>query len=315
MFAIASVSKRTSIGYALNRLNRWVIRTSRFVSSRASSPAASGFWGSQSSRRWRLDVTVADAGLHSGLGWYRLLANTFAATFAAPDALGWRAAYFASFIFAALTYVVRLKPEESPYWKRAVEHTSSRRVSDVRENLRGLMANRQRRLTLLAITLFSAIGAPQGCCSRSVHDPDLADLQEHRHRRRGDLPVPGGVGTSGHVVAGGRLLPGPVPTRLRGTGMGVTWVGGWLLGYTRSAESGTQLQAHIGWNTWWIVQAALLLIMPLPMIIAGGETKGRDLDFQETEDSGERSDRSDRAGPVGPQRRPAGDRAATAELS
>jgi putative MFS transporter len=75
-------------------------------------------------------------------------------------------------------------------------------------------------------------------------------------------------------------LPVMFPTRLRGTGMGITWVAGWLLGYTLSALWGTQLHAA-GWGPWWIVQLILLALMPLVMIFAGVETQGRRLDFQE----------------------------------
>lgn len=311
-------------------------------------------------RSLMLGCTQAAVGIGYGL------ANTFAATFAAPDALGWRAAYFASFGFAALTYVVRLKVEESPHWKRAVEHTTKRRISDVRENLRGLMATRQRKLTLLAITLFITIGAPQGTWdflypkwymgighqygggTGITYAYEVAIIvstiacgwfMDRVSAKRlwpiVLLSVPftiliwqtskstgivlaaiflflAGFGRQGmwSLVAG--YFPVLFPTRLRGTGMGVTWVGGWLLGYTLSAEWGTQLQAHIGWDTWWIVQAALLLIVPLPMIIAGVETKGRDLDFQESKEPGERTDRPDRPGPAGRQPRPAKDRAAPA---
>ncbi len=285
-------------------------------------------------RRHRsLMLGATQAGVGIGYG----LANTFAATFAAPDAGGWRWAYFASFGFAAITYVLRLKVEESPYWKRAVEHSGVGRLKDVRENARGLFAGRQRKLTLLAVGLFIAIGAPQGTWD-FLYPKWYSDIGGQYGGGTGItyayeaaiivstiscgwfmdrvsakrlwpivlLSVPFTLliwqtsKTSGIVVAAiflflagfGRqgmwaLVAGyfPVlfPTRLRGTGMGFTWVGGWLIGYTLSAEWGTQLQAHVGWNTWWIVQAALLLIMPLPMILAGVETKGRDLDFQEEE--------------------------------
>jgi len=290
-------------------------------------------------RSLMLGCTQAAVGIGYGI------ANTFAATFAAPGALGWRAAYFASFAFAAVTYVVRLKVEESPHWKRAVGDAATRRLSDVRENVHGLLAGRQRRLTLLAIGLFIAIGAPQGTWD-FLYPKWYSDIGHQYGGGTGItyayeaaiivstiscgwfmdrvsakrlwpvvwLSVPftiliwqtskssgivlaviflflAGFGRQGmwSLVAG--YFPVLFPTRLRGTGMGMTWVGGWLLGYTLSAEWGTQLQAHIGWNTWWIVQAALLLVMPLPMIIAGVETKGRDLDFQE-EDRGETNDRS-----------------------
>ncbi len=296
------------------------------------------------------------AGTQAAVGIGYGLANTFAATFGAPQNLGWRAAYFASFAFAAVTYVVRLKVEESPYWKRAVEHQSARRIGEVRENLRGLLAGRQRKLTLLAVGLFIAIGAPQGTWD-FLYPKWYSDIGHQYGGGTGItyayevaiivstiacgwfmdrvsakrlwpivlLSVPftiliwqtskttgivlgaiflflAGFGRQGMWALVSGYFPVLFPTRLRGTGMGFTWVGGWLLGYTLSAEWGTQLQAHIGWNTWWIVQAALLLIMPLPMIIAGVETKGRDLDFQEAEEAAESPDHAGPAGPDGARR-------------
>jgi MFS family permease len=280
-----------------------------------------------------LGATQAAVGVGYGI------ANTFAATFAAPNAAGWRWAYFASFGFAALTYLVRLKVEESPYWKRAVEHGSNRRISDIRDNARDLFAGRQRRLTLLAVGLFVAIGEPQGTWD-FLYPKWYAHIGHQYGGGTGItyayeiaiivstiacgwfmdrvsakrlwpvvlLSVPftlliwqtskstsvivagvflflAGFGRQGmwSLVAG--YFPVLFPTRLRGTGMGVTWVGGWLLGYTLSAEWGTQLQAHVGWGTWWVLQAILLALIPLPMIFAGVETHGRDLDFQEAESS------------------------------
>lgn len=291
-----------------------------------------------------LGATQAGVGIGYGI------ANTFAATFAAPDAGGWRWAYFASFAFAAITYVVRLKVEESPYWKQAAEHGSQRRLSDVRENARGLFAGRQRKLTLLAVGLFIAIGAPQGTWDflypkwysglghqygsgvGITYAYEIAIIVStiacgwfmDRVSARRLWPVVlisvpftvliwrtshstsivvaaiflfmAGFGRQGMWSLVSGYFPVLFPTRLRGTGMGITWVGGWLLGYTLSAEWGTQLQAHVGWNTWWIVQVALLLVMPLPMIFAGVETKGRELDFQEEDEEPAPASRPPRRG-------------------
>jgi MFS family permease len=284
-------------------------------------------------RHRSLMLAATQAGVGVGYG----IANTFAATFAAPSSLGWRAAYFASFVFAALTYVIRWKVEESPYWKQAVAGGTKRRLSDVSENVRGLFAGRQRKLTLLALALFISIGEPQGTWdflypkwySSIGHQygsgvgityayeialvvstlfggwfmdrvsakrlwpavlfsvPFTVLIWQTSHSTgvvlAGMILFLAGFGrqTMWSLVAG--YFPVLFPTRLRGTGMGITWVGGWLLGYSLSAEWGTQLQTHAGWDPWWIVQIVLLVVVPLPMILAGVETKGRDLDFQEDE--------------------------------
>lgn len=224
----------------------------------------------------------------------------------------------------------------------------------MRENARGLFAGRQRRLILLAVTLFIAIGAPQGtwdflypkwysgiggqygggtgvtyAYEGAIIASTLACgwfMDRVSAKRLWPivlLSVPftllisqtshstgivlaaiflflAGFGRQGMWALVAGSFPVLFPTRLRGTGMGFTWVGGWLLGYTLSAEWGTQLQAHIGWNTWWIVQAALLLIMPLPMILAGVETHGRDLDFQEADETQRGAERSDQLGTATP---------------
>jgi hypothetical protein len=86
--------------------------------------------------------------------------------------------------------------------------------------------------------------------------------------------------TAWAIVAG--YFPVLFPTRLRGTGMGITWVGGWLLGYTASAGWGPTVQAGISWDIWWLLQVILLALMPLPMLFAGIETRGKALDFQQS---------------------------------
>lgn len=278
------------------------------------------------------------AATQAGVGFGYALANLFASTFAAPDAAGWRAAYWASFGFAAVTYVIRLKVEESPYWQRAVAQTKdhNRRLRDVRENVRDLFHGKQRRYTLLALIVFLAIGEPQGTWDflypvwyqtkvggGAFSGLDITYAFEaaififtigggwfmDRVSTRWVLPVvwtsvpfliaiplvAGVKSFSTQAVilffaAGGRQVAWAVvaayfailfPTRLRGTGMGITWVGGWLLGYTASAWWGPHLQASAGWNTWWIVEIALVALIPIPMIVAGIETRGKPLDFQE----------------------------------
>ena len=91
-------------------------------------------------RSLMLAATQAAVGLGYGI------ANVFAATFAAPEHGGWRWAYWGSFVFAAMTYVVRTRVEESPQWSQAVEHGDDRRkLSDVREHARSLFSGRQRK--------------------------------------------------------------------------------------------------------------------------------------------------------------------------
>ncbi len=288
-------------------------------------------------RHRSLMLAATQAGVGIGYG----LANIFAATFAAPTAAGWRWAYFASFGFAAMTYVVRVRVEESPHWERAVAQGGDRRaVSDVRRNVGDLFRGRQLGLTLLAIGLFVAIGEPQGSWDflyptwysrlgrHATSGPSITYAYElaiivstlaagwfmDRYSTRWLMPVVwlsvpftiliwrashfggflwqavilffAGFGRQAAwaVVAG--YFPVLFPTRLRGTGMGITWVGGWLFGYTASAGWGPLVQADFGWNTWWILQLVLLALMPLPMIFAGVETRGRALDFQQAPGAG-----------------------------
>jgi MFS family permease len=287
-------------------------------------------------RRHRsLMLAATQAGVGIGYG----LANLFAATFAAPSAGGWRWAYWASFLFAALTYVVRTRVEESPLWSQAVEHGDrQRKLSDVAANVRELFKGRQRKLTLLALGLFVAIGAPQGTWDflypkwyhglgghyngyGITYAYELAIIVStlaggwfmDRVSVRWLMPVVwlslpftaliwqtspvltggfiaqaailflAGFGRQGAWAVVSGYFPVLFPTRERGTGMGITWVGGWLLGYTLSAAWGPLLQSQAGWDPWWIVQLALLAVMPLPMLLAGVETKGKRLDFQDSE--------------------------------
>lgn len=291
-------------------------------------------------RRRSLMLGATQAGVGVGYG----IANVFAATFAAPGAtqFGWRLAYWCSFGFAAITYVVRLKVEESPAWQQAVSHGDERRkLADVVGNAKGLFAHNQLRLTLLAIGLFIAIGEPQGTWDflypkwykhvgvtsfgphAITYSYEIAIIVStlaagwfmDRYSAKWVMPIVwlsvpftivvwqtstshtggfyvqaaflflAGFGRQAAwaVVAG--YFPVLFPTKLRGTGMGLTWVGGWLLGYTASAAWGPHVQAGAGWSTWWLLQVILLALMPLPMLLAGVETKGKDLDFQQ-----ERSD-------------------------
>lgn len=278
------------------------------------------------------------AGTQAGVGVGYGIANVFAATFAAPSVGGWRVAYFASFGFAALTYVVRLFVEESPYWKQAVGDSAERlRIADVVGHARELFGGRQLRLTLLAMTLFLVIGEPQGTwdflypkwyaglfSGRSItYSYEIAIIVStlaagwfmDRYSAKWVMPIVwlsvpftiliwqasnlagfvvqavflffAGFGRQAAWAVVSSYFPVLFPTRLRGTGMGLTWVGGWLLGYTASAGWGPFLQQSGGWNTWWLIQIILLAIMPLPMLIAGIETRNKKLDFQEDEAEGE----------------------------
>jgi hypothetical protein len=73
------------------------------------------------------------------------------------------------------------------------------------------------------------------------------------------------------------------PTRIRGVGMGLAVVAEWTFGYGASAYWGTNLVTGGNWNLFWLLQVILLAIIPIPMVIAGIETRGRKLDFQEGE--------------------------------
>ena len=291
-------------------------------------------------RHRSLMLGATQAGVGIGYG----LANAFAATFAAPGAtqFGWRLAYWCSFGFALLTYIVRLKVEESPVWQQAVEHGDERRrLADVVGNAKDLFARNQLRLTLLAIGLFIAIGEPQGTWDfvyptwykhAGIHSfgphaitysYEIAIIVStiaagwfmDRYSAKWVMPIVwlsvpftvliwqtstshtgsfflqsgflflAGFGRQAAWAVVAAYFPVLFPTKLRGTGMGLTWVGGWLLGYTASAAWGPHVQTGAGWSTWWLLQVILLALMPLPMILAGVETKGKDLDFQQEERS------------------------------
>ena len=293
-------------------------------------------------RHRSLMLGLTQAGVGIGYG----IANIFAATFAAPGAthFGWRLAYWASFAFAAITYVVRLKVEESPVWAQAVDHgDEKRKLADIIGNARALFGRNQLRLTLLAIGLFVAIGEPQGTWDflypKWFQHAGVSGLGPHgityayelalilstiaagwfmdRYSAKWVMPIvwlsvpftiliwqTSTAHTGGFWLQAGFLFlaafgrqaawtvvaayfPVLFPTKLRGTGMGLTWVGGWLLGYTASAAWGPHVQAGAGWSLWWLLQVILLAVMPLPMLLAGVETKGKDLDFQEEEHADE----------------------------
>jgi MFS family permease len=280
-------------------------------------------------------LAATQAGVGVGYG----LANTFALTFAAPGALGWRWAYYASFFFALVAYAVRLQVHESPYWSR-IAAQRGRAQREIRQGVRAVFASKQLRYTLLAAVVFLMIGEPQGAW-------DFAYPAWYLKGGITSHPIPAISGyaiTYAYEVAlvlstifGGWfmdrvsakwLLPFvwvavpftfliwqepftqglfPVatylflagffrqlgwsvvaaylvllfPTRIRGTGMGITWVAGWLLGYTASGYWGPHLVSFGAWNTFWILQIILLALIPVPMIIAGIETRGKSLDFQD----------------------------------
>lgn len=279
------------------------------------------------------------AATQAGVGFGYGLANTFALTFASPQHLGWRWAYFASFIFALVAYAVRIRIRESPHWTRiaAMKRESPKAI---RQGLRQVFSSKQIRYTLLAVVVFLIIGEPQGAW-------DFAYPAWYLKGGVTSHPIPA---VSGYTItyayevalvvstiAGGWfmdrisakwLLPFvwiavpftlliwrapftqgimPVtsylfvagffrqlgwsivaaylvllfPTRVRGTGLGVTWIAGWILGYAASGYWGPHLVSQGAWSTFWLLQVILLALIPIPMVIAGIETRGRNLDFQD----------------------------------
>ncbi|WP_160112787.1 MFS transporter [Mycobacterium sp. 3519A] len=283
------------------------------------------------------------AGTQAGVGVGFGLANVFAQTFASPTALGWRWAYFASFGFAALSYLVRLRLHESPAWTK-IASVRDRAAGEVTQGLRALFTKKQLRYTIIALAVAFLIGAPQGAW-------DFSYPAWYAHGGITGQPIPSVSGdtiTYAYEVAlvvstvfGGWfmdkvsakwLLPFvwiavpftlliwrapfdqgalPVasylfiagffrqlgwsvtaayfvvlfPTRIRGVGMGLAVVAEWMLGYGASAYWGPSLVSAGNWNLFWLLQVILLALIPIPMVIAGVETKGRRLDFQEDDDS------------------------------
>jgi MFS family permease len=279
------------------------------------------------------------AGTQAGVGVGYGLANVFAQTFAAPSVLGWRWAYFGSFAFAAIAYLVRLQLRESPQWSR-ITAARGRAPGEVAQGLRALFAKKKVRYTVIALVVALLIGAPQGAW-------DFNYPAWYAHGGITGHPIPavsGNTITYAYEVAlvvstifGGWfmdrvsakwLLPlvwiavpftlliwlapfsqGVVPvssylfiagffrqlgwsltaayfvllfpTRIRGVGMGLAVVAEWMFGYGASAYWGTHLVTAGSWNTFWLLQVILLALIPIPMVIAGVETRGRDLDFQE----------------------------------
>lgn len=281
------------------------------------------------------------AGTQAGVGIGYGLANVFAQTFAAPSVLGWRWAYFASFAFAALSYLVRLQLHESPAWTK-ISTVRDRAPGEVTQGLRALFAKRQVRYTVIALVVAFLIGAPQGGW-------DFSYPAWYAHGGITGKPIPavsGNTITYAYEVAllvstvfGGWfmdkvsakwMLPfvwvavpftiliwrapfsqGAVPvasylfiagffrqlgwsvtaayfvvlfpTRIRGVGMGLAVVAEWMFGYGASAYWGPNLVSSGNWNLFWLMQVILLALIPIPMVIAGVETRGRKLDFQEDE--------------------------------
>lgn len=279
------------------------------------------------------------AGTQAGVGIGYGLANVFAQTFAAPTVLGWRWAYFASFAFAAIAYLVRLQLRESPQWTR-IAAARDRAPGEVTQGLRALFAKKQVRYTVIAIIVAFLIGAPQGAWDfnypawyshggitghpiPAVSGDTITYAYEvalvvstifggwfmDRVSAKWLLPlvwvaVPftlliwlapfsqGAVPVSAYLFIAGffRQLGWSVtaayfvilfPTRIRGVGMGLAVLAEWIFGYGASVYWGTHLVSAGAWDTFWLLQVILLALIPIPMVIAGIETRGRRLDFQE----------------------------------
>ncbi len=281
------------------------------------------------------------AGTQAGVGVGYGLANVFAQTFASPTALGWRWAYFGSFAFAAIAYLVRLRLRESPQWTR-VNQTRDRAPGEVTQGLRAVFARKQLRYTMIALVVAFLIGAPQGGWDFSypawythggitghpipaVSGNTITYAYEvalvvstifggwfmDKVSAKWMLPfvwvaVPftiliwrapfseGAIPVASYLFVAGffRQLGWSVtaaylvllfPTRIRGVGMGLAVLAEWMFGYGASAYWGTHLVSSGDWNTFWLLEVILLAIIPIPMVLAGVETKGRKLDFQEDE--------------------------------
>ncbi|HEY1702696.1 MAG TPA: MFS transporter [Trebonia sp.] len=281
------------------------------------------------------------AGTQAGVGVGYGLANVFAQTFGSPTAAGWRWAYFASFAFAAIAYLVRLRLRESPQWAK-VNQARKNSTGEFKQGLRALFARKQLRYTIIALVVAFLIGAPQGGWDfnypawythggitghpiPAVSGNTITYAYEvalvvstifggwfmDRVSAKWTLPlvwiaVPftlliwlapfsqGVVPVAAYLFIAGffRQLGWSVtaayfvllfPTRIRGVGMGLAVVAEWTFGYASSAYWGTGLVTGGNWNLFWLMQVILLAIIPIPMVIAGIETRGRKLDFQEGE--------------------------------
>ncbi|RKR76438.1 MFS transporter [Frondihabitans australicus] len=279
------------------------------------------------------------AGTQAGVGVGYGLANVFAQTFGSPTAAGWRVAYLASFAFAALAYLVRLRLRESPQWSKLRDDQAAR-PGEFSQGLRALFAKKQIRYTVIALVVAFLIGAPQGGWDfnypawyahggitghsiPAVSGNTLTYAYEialivstvfggwfmDRVSAKWTLPlvwiaVPftlliwlapftqGVFPIASYLFVAGffRQLGWSVtaayfvllfPTRIRGVGMGLAVVAEWSLGYGTSAFWGTGLVSAGNWNLFWLLQVILLALIPIPMVIAGIETRGRRLDFQE----------------------------------
>lgn len=56
----------------------------------------------------------------------------------------------------------------------------------------------------------------------------------------------------------------------------------WMFGYGASAFWGFEAGQCGNWNLFWLLQVILLALIPIPMVIAGVETRGRKLDSRKT---------------------------------
>jgi MFS family permease len=279
------------------------------------------------------------AGTQAGVGVGYGLANVFAQTFASSTVLGWRWAYFGSFAFAAIAYLVRLQLRESPMWSQ-VSAARDGSAGEFTQGLRALFTKKQVRYTVIGLAVAFLIGAPQGAWDfnypawythggitghpiAAVSGNTITYAYEvalvvstifggwfmDRVSAKWMLPfvwiaVPftiliwlapfsqGVLPVSAYLFIAGffRQLGWSVtaayfvllfPTRIRGVGMGLAVLMEWTVGYGTSAFWGSHLVSAGNWNLFWLLQVILLALIPIPMVIAGVETRGRKLDFQD----------------------------------
>ena len=116
----------------------------------------------------------------------------------------------------------------------------------------------------------------------AVHDPNLASAVQRGRDSGGVVPVRRRLLPAARLERHSRLPRPAVPDRIRGVGMGLAVLAEWMFGYGASAYWGTHLVSS-GDGTLWLLEVILLAIIPIPMVLAGVETKGRKLDFQEDE--------------------------------
>ncbi len=85
-----------------------------------------------------------------------LLGDTFAGTFAAASALGWRAGFLANAVFGLAAYLIRLAIKESPSWEKLMSVKKTEEEATIRQGVREIFSGKYRNITLLAFIGLAA---------------------------------------------------------------------------------------------------------------------------------------------------------------